>query len=353
MLPPVHKKVIYLDQFFLSGAFRGGDERFVRAAERIAQLAENQLLVAPYSSIHEDETHLWPGFAELYPFIKRASRGAEFELASEVEREQLLRAFKNWRAQGPVEQALEREDALESAQVNSWDSYFWIDVGGYMGDPQLLGELKRQSVEGLVDAFPAWRQSTNTFEQDVAAEYAAAAKGFMDSYIEFMVRVGTGDYMALFDSPTMSMVVQGCMFMLPEDMEPDEKLRQCARFLVSDYFKAAPSQWLSAHMFATLKSQVRAGAYQNRERALNRLSGVFFDIKHISTYAPYVDAFIMDRPMAELVSHPGVNLEERYNTKVFSLSNWDELFAWLDGLEAGMTAEHRQGLLDAYPRLAA
>lgn len=31
-LPPVRKKVIYLDQFFFSGAFRGGDERFVRAA---------------------------------------------------------------------------------------------------------------------------------------------------------------------------------------------------------------------------------------------------------------------------------------------------------------------------------
>lgn len=349
-LPPIRKKVIYLDQFFFSGAFRGGNERFVQAAERIAQLAEDQLIVAPYSSIHEDETHLWRDHADqLYPFIKQASRGAELERASEVEREQLWRAFRAWLAGGPPEHVLDMEDALEKEHIEDWDGYVRIEVGGYLGDPQFLAQLKRQSVEALVDGFPGWRQSQRTFDEDVAAENMAAAQGFIGTYLEFVLRVGRGDIDALFESPAMAMFVQGFMFLLPDEMPPDEKLRRCWQFFASDHFKLVPTQWLASHMFATLKAQVKAGSYINRERALNRLSGVFFDIKHISIYAPYVDAFIMDQPMAELVSHPGVRLTERYGTRVFSLNNWDELFAWFDELEAGMSAEHRRCVLDAYP----
>ncbi|MDR5813848.1 hypothetical protein QCE62_09645 [Caballeronia sp. LZ033] len=347
-LPPISKKVIYLDQFFFSGAFRGGDDRFVQAAERIKQLAADQLLVAPFSSIHEDETHLWPRFAELYPFIKSASRGAEFAQASEVDRMQILRAFGKWQAGEPADHVLEARDALKTEYIDRWDGYFRIEVGRYLGDPKLIAYLKALSVEGLVDLFPDWRKSTNSFEQDVAAEYNAAGHGYMKSYLEYMVRIGQGDMDALLDSPVMSMVVQSMLSMLPEDMPPDEQLRQCAHFLGSDHFKEAPHQWLQAHMYATLKALVKAGAYQNKERALGKLSGVFYDISHISTYAPYVDAFILDRPMHELVSHPGVDLERRFGIKVFSLSNWDELMTWFDELEGTMSADHRQGLANAY-----
>jgi hypothetical protein len=105
-------------------------------------------------------------------------------------------------------------------------------------------------------------------------------------------------------------------------------------------------------MLATLKLLVKDGAYANRERALQRLSGVFYDVKHIATYAPYVDAFVMDQPMADLVSRPTVRLEERYGTKIFSLSNWGDFLAWLDRLEAEMSEEHLAGLRVAYPNIA-
>ncbi|WP_196489844.1 hypothetical protein [Burkholderia cepacia] len=352
MLPAIRKKVIYLDQFFFSGAFRGGDARFVQAAERIKQLAEKQLLVAPYSSIHEDETHLWRDHADrLYPFIKDASRGAEFERASEVEKTQLTRAFRAWLAGAPAEHVLSLEDALEEEHVTEWDGYVRIEVGGYLGDADLLAQLKRQSVEQLVDTFPAWRTSQRSFEDDVAAEYADIGRILTGSYLEFVFRLFRGDIDVFLDSPAMAMIVQNFMFLLPEAMPAEDKLRRCGEFFRSDHFKNVPTQWLTTHMFATLKAMVKAGSYQNRERALNRLSGVFFDIKHISTYAPYVDAFIMDQPMAELVSHPGVQLAERYGTRVFSLNNWNELFAWFDELEATMTDEHRDALLDAYPYL--
>jgi hypothetical protein len=94
---------------------------------------------------------------------------------------------------------------------------------------------------------------------------------------------------------------------------------------------------------------VKRGAYADREKALKRLSGFFQDVMHVSTYAPYCNAFIMDQAMASLFADPRISLETRYGVKVFSLNNWSDFLAWLDELENGMTQEHCAGLAEAYP----
>ena len=349
-LPPLKKKVLYLDQFFLSHAFRGGDARFVAAADRIARLASLQLLVVPFSSIHEDETHQWEKRNELFKFIKATARGHEFEPAYEVEQTQIVTSFQKWLAGKPAEYSLASADAVKG-DIHHWESYIRIEVGRYRGDVELIRDLKKQSTEGLVDLFEGWRKLQTPFEEDLQAEYQVAGKAYMDFYLEFMLRVAGGDYMAMFDAPIISQVVQMMLHVIPEDVSPEHKLRKCAEFFGSDHFKELPYQWLHAHMLATLKLLVKHGAYANRDRALQKLSGLFYDVKHIATYSPYVDAFVMDQPMADLVSRPTVHLEKRYGTKVFSLNNWDGFLAWLDLVEVEMSAEHIEGLRLAYPTM--
>ena len=104
-LPEIQKKVIYLDQFFFSSALRGEDSRFIAAAERIEKLCHFQLLVAPYSSVQEDETHQWRGHAgltkeQLMDFIKAASRGAEFKKDYETHCLRNPNAWNGWRRLG-------------------------------------------------------------------------------------------------------------------------------------------------------------------------------------------------------------------------------------------------------------
>lgn len=347
-LPPLRKKVVYLDQCFFSGAFRGNDDRFVSAAARIARAAHQQLVVVPFSSIHEDETHQWERRNELEEFIKATSRGHEFTPAYDVERTQILKGFRAWLKNAPPGYVLEEADALD-AKIHDWDGYFRIDVGRYLGDRDLIRELKSESVEGLVSLFDGWRQSESAFEADVRAELSVAGKHYIDSYIEFMVRVGQGDYSALFNSPIASMVVQGMLHRLPHDTPPDQALQKCAAFFQSDHFAVLPYQDIRARTFATLKKIVRGGAYTNKERALERLSGFFYDVKHIATYAPYSALFVMDKPMAELMAHPDVALEQRYGVRVISLSNWDDFFGWLDALEGTMDDWHKAGLAAVYP----
>ncbi len=270
------------------------------------------------------------------------------KLRTEVERTQLINGFNSWRKGAPPGYALSRDDAVP-AEVDNWDNYYWIDVGGYTGDVELKRRLKAATVEGLVDLFPAWRKSTNTFGQWLMAEHDTARHMYLDTYLKYMARLARGDFEALFTSPIVSTVVQGMMHSTSESDPVDQRLRQCATFLMSEHFTHVPLQRVSARIFATLKHMVMNGAYENREKALRKLAGFYQDVEHIATYAPYCDAIVIDQAMADLVSKPTVALEADYGVKVFSLNNWNALLAWLDGLEAEMDPFHKWGLEQAYP----
>ncbi|AZC81197.1 hypothetical protein C4K30_2073 [Pseudomonas chlororaphis subsp. piscium] len=352
-LPEIRKKVLYLDQFFFSGAFRGGDTRFVEAADRVKQAAHLQLLVAPYSSIHEDETHQWRGYkdfnnVDLLAFIKEVSRGSEFHPDYAVETTQVTKAWSAFLKGEPAEYVLESDDAIEGA-LDEWDDYYRIDVGGYYKDVELTRSLKGQAVDGLINLFDQWRVSTQTFEQDVALEMLAGAKNYLDTYIIMVNRIAQGDVNALLDSPIVTQVIEQMLHWLPKDQPLDQRLKRCAEFFKSEHFQQVPNLWISARMYATLKAMVKRGAYANPEEARKRLSGVFEDIKHISLYAPYCNAFFMDQPMADLVRQPGIDLQGRYGVRVFSLNNLAQFFEWIDELEYGMSDDHKSGIEAAYP----
>lgn len=353
-LPEIHKKIIYLDQFFFSHAFRGGDQRFLTAVERVKHMAHLQLLVSPYSSVHEDETHQWRGYKDkshdqLMDFIKATARGTEFEKAYNVERTQILNAWGAFLKGQSTEYVFEVRDAIKGTLVK-WDDYFFIDVvGGYMHDIELKRTLKTQAVQELVKVFGEWQASTQSFEQDVALEIQDAGRHYVNTYLTKVNRISQGDFNAIIDSPIVATVVEHMLHWLPEDQPPVDKMRRCMEFFASEHFVNVPNLWLEARMFATLKDMVKRGAYVNREKALDRMSGVFEDLRHVALYAPYCDAFVMDKAMAELVGQPTVGLEQRYGVKVFSLNNWDDLLSWLDDLQAGMSDEHKAGVAAAYP----
>jgi hypothetical protein len=302
--------------------------------------------------VHEDESHQWQGYGgktkdDLMKFIKSTSRGHEFKPAYDVERTQLARAFQAFRSEAPPTFKVQHDDALGDT-VHDWDDYFWMDVGRYWGDIEKVRELKQQSVDSLVDdAFNNWRQSTLTFEEQLSVEMREAAKGYLDAYIEFAARIMSGDLDATWNAPLISEYVSTLLHMLPPE-NPEERIRKISLFFTSVHFQEIPYLWLSARIYAVLKEMVKNGAYQNREEAKNRLSGFFQDIKHVATYAPYCDAFFMDKAMAHIVADPRINLEARFGVKVFSLNSWDKFLRWLNDLETGMSKEHRAALLAAY-----
>jgi len=351
-LPPIRKAILYLDQCFFSGAFRDREARFAKPAKRIQELAAQQLLLVPYSSAHEDESHQWEHRTELMKFIKATSRGQHFEPTYYVERVQVLKAFEAWRKGNTTVYNLEERDVL-LGDVHSWESYFRIEVGKYLGNIEQIRDNKRASLEGLLDLFEDWRRSTSTFEEDLVLELTSFGRIYFQPYWTYLGRMVKGDFAALLDSPIEYQIFQDLLQMLPKELSPDQALRRCFEFFSSENFAKVPYASIEARAFAQLKSMVRDGAYPNRKKAAVRLNGWFYDLKHIATYAPYCQGIVMDKPMAELMKHPKVALEATYGVKVFSLNNLDELSGWLDALEARMSDEHKEGLAWAYPTVAA
>jgi hypothetical protein len=281
-------------------------------------------------------------------FIKATSRGHEFVPAYDVEYAQIARAFEQFLADESPHCLLEPKDAVKT-EVHTWDDYFRVDVDRYLGDIDLIRRLKKTAVEQLVDFFPRWRVSQTTFDEDIASETHAAGKSYLDAYIAKLRRLATGDFMAIIDSPINSTFVERLLQYLPHDFDMLAKLERISAFLQSQHFAQVPYIWISGRMYACLKDLVKNGAYTKRDKALQRLSGLFHDVKHIATYAPYCDAFIMDQPMAELTTHPQLALHQRYDVKVFSLQNWDDLLAWLDEIERSVSVEHQAALRAVYP----
>lgn len=347
-LPEIRKRIIYLDQFFFSHTFRGKDERFLAAAERIKQLCRLQLLVAPYSSIHEDETHQWrEGREELMEFIKATSRGVKFEKAYAVERAQILRAWTAYLAGERLEFEIDSRDAIRG-NLHEWDSYLRVDVGSYHPDIALRRTLKTQAVDGLVGLFDQWQASRQSFEEDVTEEIRGAGNAYITAFLTLFNRLGRGDFQALIDSPISTKIVENMMESRSEDAF-ERRLQRCREFFSSRHFANVPNIQLQSAIFATLKAMVKRGAYANRGKARERLRGFLDDVSHISLYAPYCHGFVMDAAMAELVSQPNVDLERRYGVRVFSVNNWNELLSWLDLLERTMSEEHKAAVAAAYP----
>jgi len=352
-LPDIRKKILYLDQFFFSSAYRQCDKRFLEATKLIRKVSEDQLLVTPFSTIHEDETHQWRGYddknkEELMEFIKATSRGNRFKPYYNIERTQIGRAFDAFINGYSEIFELKESDAVDG-DIHQWDNYLRIDTRGYDGDIKLIRYLKERSVEELVDQFPRWRESKNSFDEDVKFELKDAARIYVKSYRQFLSRLAGGDHNALYDSPIISMVVQELFSCLPDEINPEEGWELIKQFFETSHFKEVPYCRISATIYAKLRHMVRRGSYGNSDNAIKRLSGFFQDVKHISAYAPYSDAFVMDRPMASIVSDPNVNLGKEYNVKIFSLNNWDQFLSWLNKLKDEMSEEHAAGLATAYP----
>lgn len=352
ILPDVQKRIIYLDQSLLSSAFKGRDEKAVRAVNRVSELASKQMLVAPYSNVHEDETYQWAGYggktaAELMQFIEATARGLDFNSTYDIEHTQAYKAFKAFLEGGPSKYQLEVSDAVEG-DIHEWHDYVYISVGRYLGDPAEISRLKQEAVQTLVGVFDDWAQSKNNFMQDVALEIADAGRNYINEYIKYVARIGGGDFNALLDSPVASQCVQSLLQAVPKGTPPDEAIRKVASFFASPHFANLPSEWLSARIFATLKAMVRRGEFANRTKALETHGGVFFDVQHIATYAPYSDAIFIDNQMANLVKQPTVGITDRFGTQVFSRSTMDEFLSWLDNVESSMTQEHEEALRRAY-----
>lgn len=355
-LPPVQKKILYLDQVFFSRAFRvksADNQKYIEASRRLNNLALRQRLVVPYSSVHADESHVWSGYngqtaAELWDFIKQTSGGCELETALTVHRKQLLAAFERFLAGEPPSSKTDPSDALPD-DVHGWTDYVWIGLtNDYNGDATAMARAKEKSAEQLVALFPVWRASSNDFAANAAEEYSSAALLYRNAYADWADKIRAGDFLGSLGAHVNSRVIESMLTYFDPLVPQQERARVVLAFFDSEHFRAAPYQLLSTYAFAVLRSNVRNCAHTGID-ARKKLQGLFLDIEHAATYAPYCDAIFLDNAMATMMGDARIGLEKRFGTKVFCEAKWAEFIAWLDLIDSELSLEHKAGLAAAYP----
>ena len=349
-LPEVRKKIIYLDQFFLSHAFRAQEKPFVDAAHRIEDMAARQLIVCPYSSVHTKETHLWRHQQQenLFKFIKQTARGHKFSDDFEIKRLQLQRAFTAFRANGEVIQSIEESEVFAD-EIHSWDDYFWIDMRPILGNIEAMRQGKTDAIATLVTLFSDWAQLTTSYEEDMEIEAEGYGRSLIDQYLEMWGKLSQGNLMAYMDAPVEAMYVESLMHYDKDAMQMDERLARIADFFVSPHFKMIPHLRVSCGIFAILRRRVKEGAYTNQNTARKKLSGLFYDSNCISIFGPYCDAIFVDKVMKEWCDFPPARVLAPYNTQIFSVLDWDSFHGYLDQIEENYTDEMRNAIKLAYP----
>lgn len=349
-LPPLSKEVLYLDQFFLSHAFRAELSEFVDATKLIAELAHAQLLVCPYSSIHETETHQWRHAQQqrLWEFIKQISRGRTFESEYRVKLTQISRGFERFMASVQEKFPLEIHDALPR-NLNDWDDYFRIEVPHSPDNVELVRELKTRSIDELVNLFPDWRKTTTTFEEDRRLESEAAGRVYLEHYLRMTGRIAGGDFMATLDSPVDTLIVESLMSCDRDALDFEQRLNRVIAYFRSAFFEEVPCEWISAGLFAVLKDRVKRGQYQNTEKAKERLGGLFYDVQFIAAYAPYCQAMFVDNTMCEFVDDRRIGLTGRFGTRVFARNRWDDFMTYLESVRSRRSPELERALRLVHP----
>jgi hypothetical protein len=353
-LPDIRKKIIYLDQFFLSHAFRDHEQPFIDAANRIKDMAARQLVVCPYSSVHTDETHLWRHEQQenLYKFIKQTARGYKFNEAYEIKQEQMHRSFDAFRSNSEIIQPTEDRDAFRD-EIHRWDDYMWIDIRPFLGDLEAMRQGKVAAIEILVDLFPDWANLRTSFEDDVSMEARGYGKLLLDQYLQMVANVGTGNLKSYMDAPLDTMYVESLLHCDSKTMEIDKRLKRIGAFFSSPYFTSIPNIRISCGIFAVLRKMVKNGAYTNPIKARRKLAGLLYDSECISVFGPYSDAIFIDRAMKQWCEDTEAMVLEQHDTKVFSVANWDDFHSYLDSIEENYTDDVREAINWVYPGIYA
>jgi len=330
-LPIIKKKILYLDQCFFSSIFCGDDSRIEPIAIKIKQLVSHQQLVTPFSHVHETESLQWGHCQkkELFQFIKRHAVGHAFKFWIGVWSAQLQRAFQAYLTSIDTPGVIET-DALP-ADIHRWDGYTWVDIRRSLEDPDATARCKADFVKRLTENFAKWR-GRNLSYKELYAEVATELSVEIKDLIPWII-------------PTMRLFAARLV--------GEVKARQVVdAFLISTDFNSVPFIDIASTLYAKLRQKVQNPTwYTNPKKSLDKFNSFAFDVRFISTYAPYCDAMFIDKTMYQWLNENDVKLAKKYKTRLFPYSNdgLDDLSKWLDNIQNSILEDMKQNIRLAYP----
>jgi hypothetical protein len=347
-LPPLDKKVIYLDQFVFSllfnvasgGRLQLGHEAFATELhERLRRLVLLQQIILPHSDIHRDETAVYHSAMELreaYEFI-----GGDVSLSdtSDIELEQVLDAADAYLNGTPLSLNLSVDEVLES-QRNEWLSDMHISVrSDYSQFANSLRKMRDEAHGEMEKLAARWAAEKPTFDDVLKLELDAVLAQKVDALAATERKRSSADPNVLFNavnSPIQREARTLLDVMRRAGVPRHEAGQKVREVWASEAYKQLPHHRISAYLFAATARRVVGG----QKTILNK--GMMNDIRAISAYAPYLDAMFVDKTSAQLLQERPLSEDLEYRARIFSFANRDDFMAYLEELEANTPPNVRE-----------
>jgi len=364
-LPPLDKKVIYLDQFVISNMMKSINDKigkkqkvekvYSKLFEKLDRLVKLQIIICPDSSFHRDESLL-----SFYSAIKRMyeqlSHGVSFYDTSTIRRFQICEDFKHYLEDENKDYKTTIDvDSVTMGNLCGWQSKMLIsvDVPIKQEDIEAFRASRLVVHENFKKVFQFWQnEKTKTyleFFKEIASEYG---NGIVTRYVNsiaqyFQASMGTKSLSNddIFSFTNEESVLFSAMLRYFEDKSNHiENLKKIIDYLKSSRLEKNPINEIYSSLWSAIAYQASKGG---RTTAPN--IGMFNDINMVSTLLPYCDAIFIDKDMHSILNFGAVKqVVSKYKTKIYSLNNINDFFELLDKLEKSASKKHTNLVIKAY-----
>lgn len=336
-LPPLSKKIIYLDQVAISLLVKvehgRAPEKWRQVRQAIERARRAEAIVIPYSEFHERESVADRSFAEdLKKLYRHLSMGVSYHLTNRVEQSQIYDALKLF-AKEPLRETDPWHHVLDR-NPNVWTEDYFIT----MNMPDVANQAARfQAVKKQIEAEvkslnETYKNTRATFDEQYALEERQVGLNIWELYRQDRARFQA----ATTPEEMVDVMLYGSSFadtgriildfFKERGYIGEARGRKFAEFIASPEFKAQDHVRIGSAMFAGLAMKVKGG------RGLVQTND-FIDISAIEYYAPSCDAMFIDNSMCHLITTNPVRDRLALKTKFFCSKTIDDFVSYLQQLE--------------------
>ncbi|MCX6170143.1 MAG: hypothetical protein NTX65_12430 [Ignavibacteriales bacterium] len=361
-LPPLNKKVIYLDQFAISemmkllnpntDAYQENkiDPFWKLLFEKIERLCKLQLIVCPDSYYHEDESLVTPFYKELKRIYELFSHGITFSDSMDIKIAQFLNHAEKWIKGDDFNKIdLDASDVV-SDDINSWQSRLIITLEtDYKVDwIENIKRARESTHEIMKNLFDEWTLIENFSFQSFYEKESKSYGGkifhdFLDN-IKLYAQNDSSLIPKIINNPFTSILFRGFENIFKNNnVSEKDLLPRIIEYLNSDIFDSIPYVKIYCLLITALARKAKSG----QKKPPNR--GTVNDISIVSYILPYCDAIFIDNGCeALLYENPIPSMISEYNTQIFSQNKKDKFLEYLDEIEKSMSVTHYNYVKSVY-----
>ena len=316
-LPPLDKKIIYLDQFALSEMLKSIDPSVPRKRNlnpiwrtlfnKLEQLSRKQLLVCPKSAYHNIESLPTTFYPKLKTLIEYLSWHVSFDRPNSIKMRQIEKHAKLWiQGEDDKEPAIERGDAFRG-RINYW--YRWNNLKK-KGDPHPLEikEIQRRRSKNeaeIASLYDGWRSESKSQEQ-----WFSKTKSQEQWFKETVKEFGRDTLYKSWPLFYVEFKKSVEHIFLKEGVSQDHVEEKVIEYFNSPQLENLPFLKISALLLAAKARRVAGGQKKKSQ-------GMSVDFDMIATFLPYCDAMIIDNECHSFLKEKAFQEISKYGTSTF------------------------------------